>query len=184
MGALKDDRRLTEDENAFLALLARTQPATGYEIGRIYAESPVSTFGTSKGKIYPLIRRLHERGYIKKRKVPKDPRRTELLECTAKAMKAVRMWAKDIRPVDVLLDDPLRTKVQSFDLLTREEQLAWIVEAKMRLQEKLAELDAYAAEVTVPFKEMVHDNAVSSVHNRLHWLDRLLAVVVGGSPAS
>jgi hypothetical protein len=32
--------------------------------------------------------------------------------------------------------------------------------------------------VTVPFKELVHDNAVSSVRCRLDWLDRLLAAIV------
>jgi hypothetical protein len=84
----------------------------------------------------------------------------------------------DIRPNHILLEDPLRTKLQSFDLLSRDEQLEWIVEAKSELQEKLEELEAYAAEVTVPFKELVHDNAVSSVRSRMDWLDRVLATIV------
>jgi hypothetical protein len=77
-----------------------------------------------------------------------------------------------------LLDDPLRTKVQSFDLLSKEERIDWIVRSRVGLREKLDELEAYAATVQVPFQDIVHDNAVSSVHARLEWLDRLLATIV------
>ena len=170
--------RLTDDEGTFLALLIRVQPATAYQLSKIYADSPVSNFGTSKGKIYPLVDRLEKRGLLKKRAVSGDARRSEWLECTAKGQEAVRAWVMEIRPTHLLLDDPLRTKLQSFDLLSKDEQLEWIVAAKDGLQKKLEELEAYAAEVTVPFKAQVHDNAVSSVRSRTEWLDRLLASIV------
>lgn len=164
---------LTDDEGTFLALLVRVQPATAYQLSKIYAESPVSNFGTSKGKIYPLIRRLKARGLIVSRRVTGDARGSELLQSTRGGREAVRVWVKHIRPTHLLLEDPLRTMVQSFDLLSREEQIAWIENASAGLQRKLAELEAYAAGVTVPYKEQVHDNAVSSVRCRLEWLDRL-----------
>jgi DNA-binding PadR family transcriptional regulator len=170
--------RLTDDEGTFLALLVRVQPATAYQLSKIYADSPVSNIGTSKGKIYPLVERLETRGLLKKRPVKGDARGSEWLECTARGEAAVRAWVLDIRPNHILLEDPLRTKLQSFDLLSRDEQLEWIVEAKSDLQNKLDELEAYAAEVTVPFKELVHDNAVSSVRCRMDWLDRVLAAIV------
>ncbi|MFL6752123.1 MAG: hypothetical protein ACJ8D5_00755 [Sphingomicrobium sp.] len=170
--------RLTDDEGTFLALLIRVQPATAYQLSKVYAESPVSNFGTSKGKIYPLVERLKERGFLRKRAVAGDARGSDRLECTARGEEAVRAWAMEIRPTHLLLDDPLRTKLQSFDLLSRDEQLEWIVTAKTGLQQKLEELEAYAAEVTVPFKDQVHDNAVSSVRCRMEWLDRLLASIV------
>lgn len=164
---------LTDDEGTFLALLVRVQPATAYQLSKIYAESPVSNFGTSKGKIYPLIRRLKARGLIVSRRVTGDARGSELLQSTRGGREAVRVWVKHIRPTHLLLEDPLRTMVQSFDLLSREEQIAWIENASAGLQRKLAELEAYAAGVTVPYKEQVHDNAVSSIRCRLEWLDRL-----------
>ena len=40
----------------------------------------------------------------------------------------MREWVTQIRPTHLLLDDPLRTKVQSFGLLSREEQIAWMTE--------------------------------------------------------
>ena len=170
--------RLTDDEGTFLALLIRVQPATAYQLSKIYADSPVSNFGTSKGKIYPLVGRLEKRGLLKKRAVAGDARRSDWLECTAQGERAVHDWVMEIRSTHLLLDDPLRTKLQSFDLLSKDEQLEWIVSAKAGLQQKLEELESYAAEVTVPFKDQVHDNAVSSVRSRMEWLDRLLTSIV------
>lgn len=176
--------QLTDDEGTFLALLVRVQPATAYQLSKIYAESPVSNFGTSKGKIYPLIRRLKERGLIRSRPVPGDARGSERLESSHRGREALRRWIKQIRPGHLLLEDPLRTMVQSFDLLTPDERGAWIKQAREALEGKLQELDEYAAGVFVPYKEAVHDNAVSSVRTRLEWLDRLEASLFGGRASS
>ncbi|MFL6736712.1 MAG: hypothetical protein ACJ8F4_06590 [Sphingomonas sp.] len=164
---------LTDDEGTFLSLLVRVGQATAYQISKIYADSPVSNFGTSKGKIYPLIRRLRELGFIRSERIEGDARGSERLECTAAGIEAVRHWVKEIRLNHVLLEDPLRTKVQSFGLLTARERLKWVADAKAALVQKLRDLEEYAAEVEVPFKNVVHDNAVSSVECRLEWLDRL-----------
>jgi DNA-binding PadR family transcriptional regulator len=171
--------QLTDDEGTFLALLVRVQPATAYQLSKIYAESPVSNFGTSKGKIYPLIRRLKERGLIVSRPVPGDARGSERLESSRRGRDALRRWMKQIRPGHLLLEDPLRTMVQSFDLLSRDEQSEWIRQAREALEGKLQELEQYGAAVFVPYKEVVHDNAVSSVKSRLEWLDRVEAAILG-----
>ena len=169
---------LTDDEGTFLALLLRVRRATAYQLSKIYAESPVSNFGTSKGKIYPLIRRLKARGLLAAKSVSGDGRGTEQLECTAAGTKAVRQWVRQIRPTYFLPEDPLRTKVQSFDLLSRDEQIEWIVEARSGLAGKLEELEEYGRSVDVPYKAQVHDNAVTSIRSRMDWLDRLLRSIV------
>ena len=179
-----DDVRLTEDEGVFLALLVRAEPATAYQLSKIYAESPVSNFGTSKGKIYPLIHRLERRGLLKKQPVAGDSRRSEQLHSTPAGQQAVRDWVMELKPAHFLIDDPLRTRLQSFDLLSVDQQLEWIANAKEGLQGKLVELEAYGATVTVPFKEQVHDNAVTSVRSRMDWLDRLLTGIVREKRAS
>ena len=98
--------------------------------------------------------------------------------CTEAGKAAVRVWVLQIRDSHVLLDDPLRTKVQSISLLTRDEQVAWIMEAKQRLLDKLAELDSYRKEVDVPYKDFLHDNAVQATRARMDWLDRMLLSVM------
>ena len=171
------DVRLTDDEGTFLSLLVRLEPATAYQLSKVYADSPVSNFGTSKGKIYPLIRRLKERGFIESSLVQDDGRGSEQLSATGRGRDAVKCWVKDVRSNHLLLEDPLRTKVQSFGLLTTAEQLAWIAEARMALWVKLGEVESYGAEVSVPYKDLVHDNAIASLKGRLDWLDRLEAAV-------
>ena len=56
----KSQLSLTENEGTLLALVARAEPITAYQIAKVYEESPVSNFNTSKGKIYPMIKRLRE----------------------------------------------------------------------------------------------------------------------------
>ena len=170
----KPDLSLTDNEGPLLALVLRVQPVTAYQIAKIYADSPVTNFNASKGKLYPLIQRLVGRGLLKAEAVPGDRRGTELLTVTATGKRAVKAWVPDIRPGHLLLEDPLRTKVQSFDLMTRQEQIDWIIEAKAQLAAKLESVEEYGKGVTVPFKHFVHDNAVSSLRCRMDWLDRML----------
>ena len=172
------DSRLTDSEGTLLALVVRAQPITAYQIARVYDRSPVTNYNTSKGKIYPMIRRLTADGLLRAEAMRGDARGTEQLSCTSAGQAAVRNWVMDLRPNHLLLDDPLRTKVQSFDLLTVQERLEWIADAKAGLRSKLQELEAYGRDVTVPFKEAVHSNALNSIRARLDWLDELLIGLV------
>ncbi len=72
--------------------------------------------------IYPLIQRLKQRRLLHS-KPGKDRRGTEHLVSTKLGHEAVRQWLMESRPNHLLLEDPLRTKVQSFELLSKEEQL-------------------------------------------------------------
>src|SRR5688500_7080847 len=56
---------LTDNEGPLLVLVLRVQPVTAYQIAKIYADSPVTDFNASKGKLYPLIQRLVGRGLLK-----------------------------------------------------------------------------------------------------------------------
>ena len=127
---------MTDDEGTFLPLLPRVRRTAAYQLSKIYTESRVSNFGTSKGKVYPLIRRLNARRLLAAKSVSGDGRGTEELECTAAGTKAARQWVKQIWPTYFLPEDPLRIKVQSFDLLSRDRQIEWIVEAKSGLAGK------------------------------------------------
>ena len=179
-----EDRRLTEDHNltdneaTLLALVIRAGPMTAYQIAKVYEDSPVSNFSTSKGKIYPLIRRLRDRGLVDAKRVSSDARGTELLESTPEGRRAVRDWVKETRPGHLLLEDPLRTKVQSFDLLSREERIEWIVETKAHLLNKLEQIEEYGRQVEVPFQDFVHENAVRSLRSRMDWLETVLRTLV------
>ena len=164
---------LTDNEGALLALILRRQPISPYQIGRAFDESPIHTLNTSKGKLYPLLQRLHERGLLSAGSVEGDRRRTQLFECTEAGRTALKAWVCSIRREHDLLHDPLRKKLQAFDLLTAEEQRHWVDVATARLRGRLAEVEAFDAECEGPFGPLMKENAREALEARLRWLRRL-----------
>ena len=175
---------LTDNEGSLLAVILRQQPVTAYQVMRIYELSPVASFNKSKGGLYPAINRLRARGFISAETIDGDRRGSERLSCTQAGIEAVTQWVKDLREPHFLPIDPLRTKVMSFNLLTRDEQIEWIVDAKAQLAAKLEEVEIYDTTVEIPFQALVRDNAVSGIKSRMQWLDRLMQYVVKGGEAT
>lgn len=164
---------ITDDEGALLALLIRAQPATAYQLGQIYAQSPVTNFGTSKGKIYPLIHRLKSKGLLTSHPISGDARGSEWLVSTDDGVEAVRFWIKRIKSTHLLPEDALRTRLQSLHLLSKEEQWNWLSDAEALLKQKLGELISNPDSFTGPYNDLVRDNAVTSLRSRLDWLGRV-----------
>src|SRR3954462_10702218 len=150
------DEPLTENEGSLLGVVARMQPMTTYQLVKIYSESPVSSFNSSKGGVYKTVRNLKGRGLISVTPIENDARKTEMLSCTGRGLEMLKSWVKDLRPDHTLIMDPLRTRVLSLDLLDREEKIEWVVQAKTLIREKEAEVGAYGANVRVPFQDIVH----------------------------
>jgi DNA-binding PadR family transcriptional regulator len=176
-----DKESLTDNEGSLIGLVRRQQPVTAYQLYKIYETSPVSSFNTSKGSLYPLISRLRKRGLIAAESVAGDKRNTEQLTCTSAGVKAVAAWARTVKTSDILLDDPLRTKLLSLDLLTREEQTRWVVEAKAEVTRKMETVEAYNQAVSVPFQQFVHRSAIAALEAKMKWLDELLYHFVKGA---
>ncbi|HWH17808.1 MAG TPA: helix-turn-helix transcriptional regulator [Allosphingosinicella sp.] len=171
---MPDNRPLTDNEGALLSLVLRQQPITGYQIGRFFEASPVHTFNTSKGKLYPLIHRLRERGLLAAEEVAGDHRGTQRFVCTEAGRQVLKEWVLSIRPEHELLHDPLRKKVQAFDLLTTDEQREWIEAAKKRLERKLREVEQWSPEIEGPFGDIVQESAKAALQGRISWLERAL----------
>lgn len=167
------DDPLTDNEGSLLALVLRRQPVTAYQLLRIYAQSPVSSFNESKGSLYPLIRRLKARGLIAAQPVDGDRRKAELLTCTEGGRATARLWVKRLEPRHILPDDPLRTKAISFGLLDSGERKAWINAARALTKAKIAEVEAYLIGLDMQYKEAIEANALGALQARLAWLDRL-----------
>lgn len=168
---------LTDNEGALLALIVRRQPISAYQIGRAFEESPIHTLNTSKGKLYPLLQRLHLRGLLSAETVEGDRRRTQLFECTDDGRSALKAWVCSIRPEHDLLHDPLRKKLQAFDLLTLAEQQDWAERAANRLRGRLAEVEAFDAECEGPLGPLMKENARQALEARLCWVECLRAWV-------
>lgn len=162
---------LTDNEGSLLGLVARTEPVTAYQLMKIYERSPQGNFNASSGGIYPLIKRLKQRGLLVVKQVKGDKRGTRQIMCSSLGHEAIRNWVQNIRSAHTLLEDPLRTKIMSFEHLTKTEQLAWVSNVRKQLTDKIADVVEYGASVSVPFQPLVHANAMSSLEWRLRWLD-------------
>ena len=168
---------ITEYEGALLALVLRPQPVTAYQLFKAHEQSPVTSFNASKGQVYPAIRRLKERELIEARKVAGDGRNSEVLSATEAGRKLVRDWVDDIDPSHIILDDPLRTRMLSLDLLSREEKLAWVARAKGLVRRRAQVVEEYNQSVDVPFQQFAYRSVMEALRVKNEWLDELLSHV-------
>ncbi len=86
----------------------------------------------------------------------------------------MRAWVQEIDGAHIALDDPLRTRILSFDLLSREERLQWIARAKALVKQRRAIVDDYNKSVTVPYQDFAYASVVEALRVRMEWLDELL----------
>ncbi len=165
---------VTYDEASVLSLIERSAPITAYQIRKSMARSPTSNISNSTGKIYPIIRRLKERGLIAAEAVEGDLRNTEHLACTERGKQVIRHWVKSLDDSHLLLEDPLRTKVLSFHLLSKSEQIRWLKSARDDLTKKQAEIETFARKFAGPVMDLAHANARLTTGARIAWIDLTL----------
>lgn len=159
--------------------MLRQQPLTAYQIGKFFEASPVHTFNTSKGKLYPLIHRLQDRGLLRGEEVPGDHRGTQRFYCTEVGEEVLKRWVLLMKPEHELLHDPLRKKLQAFPLLTKAEQLLWLDTSKAHLEAKLEKVEGWSADLEGPFGDLVKDSAKAALESRIAWLQRAGACLGG-----
>lgn len=95
--------RLTVLEYVLLGL-AGAQPRSGYEMRRVFTETPMVHYSDSPGAIYPALRRLEKKGLLMgKTATGKTNRPTRVFHLTRKGQAAFRAWlAQPIRKGDVV----------------------------------------------------------------------------------
>lgn len=165
---------LTELEAHVLAQIAVHQPVSAYDVMKALARSPVSSLSGSTGAIYPIVKRLRERGLVESAPVKGSPRRTEALTSTPEGRAAAARWVGAVSEADLLPHDPLRSKILFFDLLTKQEQMRFLLEASRALEAKLEQIEAYARTLDGANAELAIAGAVNSTKARRRWLQDVL----------
>jgi DNA-binding PadR family transcriptional regulator len=82
-------------------------PHTGYEIKRITDRSTRFFWGASYGQIYPELRRLEERGFVKARDEPRGRVRRRVYTLTSAGRRALTRWLEDPDDTYELRDEGL-----------------------------------------------------------------------------
>ena len=178
------DGLLTNRENVVMSLVWSHQPVTAYRIRRFFAESIVTHFTNSTGTIYPIIRRLVERGLLISTPVEDSRRGAETLTCSTEGEAAVAAWIRQIDGSDMVLEDPVRTKMAAMDVLPPDERLAWLRELQSAMGVELVALQGFAERNReMPYQMLLHDNARSTLVSRIEWVSRALALLERGEPS-
>lgn len=168
---------VSEHEGMLLSVALRQQPVTAYQLVKAFEVSPVTSINASKGQVYPAVRRLKARGFLKARKLAGDGRNSEELEVTSAGKKAVKAWVQKLEDALVVVDDPLRTRMLALELLSDAERLEWTIRAKSLVKERRRLLDHYNKSVTVPYQEIAYRSVVETLRVKMDWLDDLLYAV-------
>ena len=116
----RDDKKyqLTELEGAVLGAVQRDGPCTPYSIKVLFRKSPSEFWSGSAGAIYPLMRRLEQRGLLASERASTGKRGHRNYRATALGKRAFTRWMTDSEQAVGMGYDPLRTRLVFLKQLT------------------------------------------------------------------
>ena len=89
---------------ALLGLVHERSPCSGYDLRKVFAQTPMGTYSDSPGAIYPALRRLEKSGLIRGCSEPASSvRKRQLYRATPRGEAALRTWlAKPVETEDLI----------------------------------------------------------------------------------
>ena len=174
-----DRKNLTELEACVLALIAKEGPCTAYSIRKQFEESLTSTWHASTGSIYPLIRRMTDRGLLVRHDVESDGRGSKELEATAAGRKAAQAWLKEVPDwIGEPAADPIRTRLNFISVLAPDDRAPVIRRMMAATQASLGRVDTNRDQLSAEGRDvdaLAVAGAGHMLRARLDWLEDVLA---------
>lgn len=138
---------LSELEGVVLGMLWSMGSKTAYSIRQLFLKSPSPHWATSAGTIYPLMKRLHQRGLIRSERHATGRREGLLYTLTPLGLRTLRRW---IGPSPAAIAtavpvDPLRLRLRFMGALPEREQASLIKNTRRELTASLKRLESEAA---------------------------------------
>lgn len=120
-------RGCSELEGFTLGLLWQAGPCSPYDIRIFLVHSPSTQWSASAGSIYPVLRRLENRGFVAARAVRNHARRRRLYVITPSGLRALRAWVgPPLAPTAVTVSyDPLRSRARFLACLAPAARKKW-----------------------------------------------------------
>ncbi len=166
---------LTDLEATVLGVVWSDGPCTAYAVRKQFQQSLSSHWSASTGSIYPLVRRLAQRGLIAGRTRRRGRRPGQEYTVTPSGLKALRGWLGPpvVRAAVDGTFDPLRTRTFFLGLLNQGELGRWLDSAAAEL--KSLEKDTLERLAALKFGEdrfarLATHNALNEVRARKSWL--------------
>jgi DNA-binding PadR family transcriptional regulator len=140
--------QLTPFEHILIGLVCLS-PASGYDLKRIFAATPMGIYQPSSGSLYPALRRLEAKGLVRVQDQTSEPaRHRRVYEPTQAGRAAHATWLRT--PVDVpTVSRDLGLHLMRFVMMehasSREEVLSFLDDLKDALAAFTAELERFVA---------------------------------------
>lgn len=166
---------LSRLENHVLALIRKWQPTTAYFVRKSLGDTLATNVSDSPGSVYPVIERLKRHGLVTGEPAARGRRASEHLACTPAGEERIRAWLTAVLPVDLLPEDPVRTRFRFAGLLDAEARRRWLGRLRQEMQLLLEGLERAAALEADPDRalELEHAKLVSAA--RIAWVNAALA---------
>lgn len=166
---------LTELERCTLGVIWRDGPMTAYEVAALYARSLSPYWSGSAGAVYPLVKRLRQRGLIRGSRRSWNGKKKTVLEVTNTGIDSLREWLTPPLPAEAAAPShyPLRTRLFFVDVLSDREKRAFFKDAERAVREQLAaakEQQRKDAEAANPSEAIGSLGVIYELQARLRWL--------------
>jgi DNA-binding PadR family transcriptional regulator len=170
-------RRLTPFEHIVLGLICLS-PASGYDLKRIFAVTPMGIYQPSSGTLYPALRRLEQRGLVAaqagSRAGGRPARQRRVYEPTHTGRAAHLKWLRaPVEPATASRDLGLHLMrfVMMEHLLPPEEVLAFLQSLADALAAFTAQLERYSTAADLPGRHprLALDHGLAVHRASLQW---------------
>ena len=170
--------RLSELEGVVLGMLWSMGPKTAYSIRQAFLKSPNPHWATSAGTIYPLVKRLHERGLIRAERHATGRREGLMYTVTSNGMKGLKRGIGPTPPpvATAVPIDPLRLRILYMGVLSEREKATLIKSARRELQKILKWLESEVVEKrkdSNKYLYLAYRGSIMNTKTRLAFLDEV-----------
>ena len=176
-------RQLTAFEHILLGLICRA-PASGYDLKRIFAATPMGLYQPSSGALYPALRRLELRGLVQAQagtgRAGQAARHRRVYEPTDTGQAAHMSWLRTpVEPVTAARDLGLHLMrfVMMEHLLPPDQVLMFLQDLADALAALVAQLEHAAAGLTGRHPRLALDHGLAVHRASLQWTRRTIAAL-------
>jgi len=177
-------RQLTPFEHILLGLICLA-PASGYDLKRIFAATPMGLYQPSSGALYPALRRLELRGLVQAQAPAGRPgqsaRHRRVYEPTPTGQAAHLRWLRTpVAPATAPRDLGLHLMrfVMMEHLLPPEEVLTFLQNLADALTALIAQLEQYAAtDLAERHPRLALDHGLAVHRASLQWTKTTMATL-------
>ncbi len=164
----------TDLEAVVLGVVWRDGPCTPYAIRQHFRESPAPRWSGSAGAIYPLLKRLEDRGWVKSTANATGRRRQLDYSIAPPGKTILSHWlaTPNVESDTALLYDPLRARLFFLDLLPPAKARTFVATALEQLHTHLRTEEAEYRNPRDPgrFTHLAVRNGILLTRARIRWL--------------